>query len=123
MLEELGTVTGMYRYPIKSMLGEKIERSWGDDRGVIGDRAFAVVDCASGKIASAKNPRLWKDLLFCGARYVQAPCAGSPLPPRTDPSADRRRPIERRQLHEPEAVGVPWPFGGTTTTSSSFVVV
>ncbi|MDG4771823.1 hypothetical protein [Solwaraspora sp. WMMD792] len=34
-----------------------------DEAGIAGDRAFAVLDCATGKVASAKNPRLWRDML------------------------------------------------------------
>ncbi|WP_236051810.1 MOSC domain-containing protein [Nonomuraea cypriaca] len=51
------------RYPVKSMLGEEIAESGVTERGLAGDRARAVLDVATGKIASAKNPRLWRGLL------------------------------------------------------------
>ncbi|MGN9838636.1 MOSC domain-containing protein [Nonomuraea sp. H19] len=57
------------RYPVKSMLGEEVAESEVTERGLAGDRARAVLDVATGKIASAKNPRLWRDLLTVdGAR-------------------------------------------------------
>lgn len=80
MSEHIGTVTSIFRYPVKSMLGEGVESSWADDRGLYGDRALAVVDCETGKIASAKNPRLWKRLLACRAHYEQIPKVSEPLP-------------------------------------------
>ena len=46
------------RYPVKSMLGEELTESEVTERGLAGDRARAVLDVATGKIASAKNPRL-----------------------------------------------------------------
>ena len=49
--------------------------------GFAGDRAYAVVDAATGKVGSAKHPRLWGALLQCEARYVATPRAGAPLPP------------------------------------------
>ncbi|MEV0378964.1 MOSC domain-containing protein [Nonomuraea sp. NPDC050643] len=51
------------RYPVKSMLGEEVAESEVTERGLAGDRARAVLDVATGKIASAKNPRLWRGLL------------------------------------------------------------
>jgi hypothetical protein len=75
------TVAGMWRYPVKSMRGERIEASDVADTGFRGDRAYAVVDLATGKVGSAKHPRRWGALLECEARYVAPPVAGAPLPP------------------------------------------
>jgi uncharacterized protein len=62
-------VETLRRYPVKSMLGEEVAKSEVTERGLAGDRARAVLDVTTGKIASAKNPRLWRDLLtFEGAR-------------------------------------------------------
>jgi uncharacterized protein YcbX len=52
-----------------------------DARGVFGDRAHAVLDVSTGRIASAKHPRLWATLLRCRATYVEPPCAEAQLPP------------------------------------------
>lgn len=56
-------VERMRRYPVKSMLGEDVSAALVTERGLEGDRARAVLDVATGKIASAKSPRLWRDLL------------------------------------------------------------
>jgi uncharacterized protein YcbX len=62
-------VETLRRYPVKSMLGEEVVRSEVTERGLAGDRARAVLDVTTGKIASAKNPRLWRGLLAIeGAR-------------------------------------------------------
>ena len=53
----------LWRYPVKSMLGEQIDLAHVEPAGVRGDRAFAVVDEETRKIASAKQPRLWRALL------------------------------------------------------------
>ncbi|HTJ28785.1 MAG TPA: MOSC N-terminal beta barrel domain-containing protein [Candidatus Limnocylindria bacterium] len=66
-------VVGLWRYPVKSMGGESCTSTGVDERGLLGDRAYALVDTESGKIASAKNPRLWGRLLTCAARYAEPP--------------------------------------------------
>ncbi|MFC0040251.1 MOSC domain-containing protein [Actinomadura rayongensis] len=59
----MGSVVAVRRYPVKSMLGEDVEAVPVGASGLAGDRAFALVDVASGRVASAKNPRLWRSLL------------------------------------------------------------
>lgn len=81
MAEQVGTVDSLHRYPVKSMLGEDVKASWADERGLLGDRAFAIVDAVTGKVASAKNPRLWKRLLECRATYAEEPKSDRLLPP------------------------------------------
>ncbi|MFI6602093.1 MOSC domain-containing protein [Nonomuraea sp. NPDC050536] len=56
-------IQALRRYPVKSMLGHDVTESEVTARGLAGDRARAVLDLETGKIASAKNPRLWRDLL------------------------------------------------------------
>jgi len=55
--EALGSVVSLCRYPVKSMLGEELNAAEVGDRGLLGDRAYAVLDRTDGKVASAKNPR------------------------------------------------------------------
>ncbi|MDA0637059.1 MOSC domain-containing protein, partial [Nonomuraea sp. MCN248] len=59
-------VKRIYRYPVKSMPGEEVTGVRVTERGLEGDRVRAVLDVETGKIASAKNPRLWRDLLTLG---------------------------------------------------------
>ena len=63
----LGTVAVLRRYPVKSMLGEDLRASDVTWRGLTGDRALAVVHRGTGKVASAKNPRLWRGMLKLSA--------------------------------------------------------
>ncbi|WBO61779.1 MOSC domain-containing protein [Streptomyces camelliae] len=51
------------RYPVKSLLGEEIPRAEVTERGLAGDRALALLDLATGKVASAKYPSRWRKLL------------------------------------------------------------
>ena len=66
-------VTELWRYPVKSMRGERVEASDVGATGLRGDRAYAVVDVETGKVGSAKHPRLWADLLRCSARFAVEP--------------------------------------------------
>jgi hypothetical protein len=76
-----GTIVGLNRYPVKSMLGEAPSEVDVTTRGVLGDRAYAVLDQSTGKVASAKNPAKWGRLLEVRAGYVDAVSAGQELPP------------------------------------------
>ena len=60
---EVGRIDALWRYPVKSMAGERRDAVTVTDRGLRGDRAYAVVDRADGKVATAKNPRKWPRLL------------------------------------------------------------
>lgn len=77
----LGTLGALWRYPVKSMLGEPVRQSPVDERGLLGDRGHALLDCETGFIASAKHPRKWSRLLQCRAAYVHEPRVGEALPP------------------------------------------
>ncbi len=79
-IDQTGAVTGIWRYPIKSMRGEELSLARVSERGVFGDRAYALVDDESGKIISAKNPRKWGDLFALGAQFASAPDDASVLP-------------------------------------------
>jgi uncharacterized protein YcbX len=63
----LGTVAALRRYPVKSMLGEDVDAGDVTFTGLAGDRRLAVISRTTGKIASAKLPRLWRDLLTMSA--------------------------------------------------------
>jgi MOSC domain-containing protein len=60
-----GSVVTLWRYPVKSMMGEELNSSAVTDRGLLGDRAYPLVDGTDGKVATAKNPRKWP-ILFEG---------------------------------------------------------
>jgi uncharacterized protein len=79
--EPVGTVRALWRFPVKSMLGEEVEAADLNEGGIVGDRAYAVRDRETGKVASAKHPKLWPDMLACRAAFVEPPRAGDELPP------------------------------------------
>ncbi|PYQ34216.1 MAG: MOSC domain-containing protein [Acidobacteria bacterium] len=68
-----GSIRSLWRYPVKSMLGEEIDRSAVTERGFVGDRAYALVDASDGKVASAKNPRKWPRMYECRAELDETP--------------------------------------------------
>jgi hypothetical protein len=71
----------LWRYPVKSMMGEELNTSFASARGLLGDRAYALLDKETGKIASAKNPKKWPNLFEFRAAYVEPPAEDRKLPP------------------------------------------
>ena len=63
----VGRVTALWRYPVKSMLGERCDSIKIGPVGVAGDRQFALIDDETGRVATAKHPRRWSALLQCAA--------------------------------------------------------
>lgn len=67
-----GSVQALHRYPVKSMAGESLTSATVlDDHGLQGDRAFALVDAGTGRVASAKHPKRWSRLLEHRARFFE----------------------------------------------------
>src|SRR6266404_3550906 len=78
---ELGSVVSLWRYPVKSMMGEELNATEVTERGLLGDRAYALVDSSDGKVASAKNPRKWPRLFDFRSALTDAPRTGVKAPP------------------------------------------
>jgi uncharacterized protein len=76
-----GSVVALWRYPVKSMMGEELNSSEVTDHGLLGDRQFAVVDRATGKVGGAKNPRKWGNFFDFRAGYAEAPKPGARISP------------------------------------------
>ena len=75
-----GTVVSLWRYPVKSMMGEELNSV--TERGLIGDRTYAIVDKQTGKAASAKNPRKWGKLFDFCSMLIDSPNGGvNGIPP------------------------------------------
>ena len=87
-----GTVAVLRRYPVKSMLGENLPASDVTPRGLDGDRVLGLVHRETGKVASAKNPRLWRGLLKLHAALfgpaVKITFPGGTVMADTDPGID-----------------------------------
>jgi uncharacterized protein YcbX len=77
---EVGSIVALWRYPVKSMMGEELNAAEVTRRGLVGDRRFAVIDASTGKVAGAKNPRKWGNFFDFRAAYVEPPKRGSKLP-------------------------------------------
>jgi uncharacterized protein YcbX len=56
--EPVGTIQALWRFPVKSMLGEELDAADLGEGGIVGDRAYAIRDRETGKVASAKHPKL-----------------------------------------------------------------
>jgi uncharacterized protein YcbX len=63
------------------MLGEELEAADLGEGGIVGDRAYAIVDKETGKVASAKHSKVWPDLLKCRAAFAAPPRPGDEIPP------------------------------------------
>jgi uncharacterized protein len=77
---QVGSVAALWRYPVKSMMGEELNACEVTDRGLLGDRRFAVVDRATGKVGGAKNPRKWGNFFAFRAAYAEPPRTGARIP-------------------------------------------
>ena len=77
----LGSIVSLWRYPVKSMMGEELNGAEVTKRGLMGDRAYALLDSSDGKVVSAKNPRKWPQLFNFRAEMVNVPRTGMRMPP------------------------------------------
>ena len=66
----IGTVASLHRFPVKSMQGDAPSSVEVDENGIVGDRTWALRDTETGKLISAKRPRLWRAMLDCSATGV-----------------------------------------------------
>jgi uncharacterized protein len=78
---ELGAVVSLWRYPVKSMLGEEVHTAQVRDHGLLGDRAYALLDRTDGKVATAKNPRKWPNLFAYRATLMESSGSRGEVPP------------------------------------------
>jgi uncharacterized protein len=80
MSEAVGAVAALWRFPVKSMPGERLDTAEVAEGGVVGDRAYALLEVETGKVVSAKNPKLGPTMLGCRAEFVESPRAGDEPP-------------------------------------------
>ncbi|GAA6190049.1 MOSC domain-containing protein [Litorivita sp. NS0012-18] len=79
MTQATGQITQIWRFPIQSMGGERVAQAEITTAGLVGDRALALLDVETGKVASAKSVRLFPDLMACHARFEKEPARGEVL--------------------------------------------
>ncbi|SRR6266851_1918352 len=75
------TISSLWRYPVKSMAGEELNSVDVTASGLRGDRAYALVDTANGKVGSAKSVKRFGELLKYQAQFVTQPGSDSVVPP------------------------------------------
>ena len=69
----VGTITQLWRYPVKSMGGEELTETAVDKRSFHADRLWAVRDLELGVVTTARRLPL---LLGCSARFLAEPPPG-----------------------------------------------
>lgn len=78
--ENAGMISAVWRYPVKSMMGEVVLSTQISEKGIVGDRVYALMDTETGKVVSAKNPKLWPDMFSFRSRYSQPPSPSTAVP-------------------------------------------
>jgi uncharacterized protein YcbX len=74
------TVSTLWRYPVKSMMGEELNGAHITTNGVLGDRSYALIDTETNKVVSAKNPKKWPNIFSFRAAYSTPPELNAPQP-------------------------------------------
>ncbi len=54
-MQVIGTVKEIWRYPVKSMAGERLQRANVGALGIYGDRGWAIRDEKAGEIRNARK--------------------------------------------------------------------
>jgi uncharacterized protein YcbX len=73
-------IEGLWRHPVKSLQGEPVGSALVAASGVVGDRAWAVRDVASGAVLSAKRePRLLLAAAVAAGEGVEVAIPGHPV--------------------------------------------
>ena len=93
---QIGTVAQLWRYPVSSVGGERLEHAELSETGVGGDRRWCLVDTSSGEVAAPERRRRWRSStlllarnpdrleLQAGGRYEGFMLPGAALHPRWD---------------------------------------
>lgn len=76
----VGSIQSIWQYPVKSMNGMKLDRAGITTGGILGDRAYALLDRSNHKVASAKFPKKWGKLLELNAEFVNQPEGADQFP-------------------------------------------
>ena len=111
-MQVIGTVKEIWRYPVKSMAGQRLQRANVGALGIHGDRGWAIRDEKAGEI---RNARKLPALLHCTAVYLREP-SPSDVPPAqiTMPNGTTfRSDSAEANLHLSELLGRPvsiWPI-------------
>jgi uncharacterized protein YcbX len=83
-------VSSLRRYPVKSMSGEELASIETTSSGFRGDRAYALIDTATGTVGSAKGVKRFGALLKWHATFLNEPTGDGVVPPVRITSPDGR---------------------------------
>ena len=73
----VGRIAEIWRYPVQSMRGERLEQTALSGDGVPGDREYGVVDPGMGEVVSAaQGKKKWRGLVTLSARLLEGPATG-----------------------------------------------
>jgi uncharacterized protein YcbX len=86
----VGRVSSLHRYPVKSMAGEDLPSAEVTPTGLLGDRAYALIDRETGRVVSAKRPRRWTGILDYRASFTEPPKVNRAVPVKHHDRADQR---------------------------------
>lgn len=88
---KIGEVAGLWRYPVRSLRGEALQRLPIGLDGVVGDRAYGIADPEIGElVSSSQGKRRWRGLVTLSARFETEPAEDAPPPPAVMETADGR---------------------------------
>lgn len=78
---DVGSVAELWRFPVKSMAGERLDEAEFTERGLLGDRGYGLIDAETGKVVSGKSTKLFPGILNCQATFLDPPRPNQELPP------------------------------------------
>lgn len=105
------TISSLWRYPVKSMAGEELNTVDVTTSGLRGDRAYALVDTANGKVGSAKSVKRFGELLKYQVQFVTQPESDGIVP--LSGSHCRTAPISTASSRKPKQF---WPQPSARTS-------
>lgn len=79
-IDVIGSVLELWRYPVSSIGGERIAAGQVDERGLLGDRQFALIDAENGFAAAPEMDKRWRKALHLNASYTGAGTATISFP-------------------------------------------
>jgi len=66
----VGRIGSLWRYPVKSTLGEQLDSVEVGPAGVDSDRRFGIIEPRTGVVATAKRPKRWQRLLLLRSELI-----------------------------------------------------
>src|SRR5689334_21567685 len=66
----VGLVEELWRYPVSSVGGERLDTVELSARGVPGDRTWCLIDSTSGKPVTPESDQRWRPALFLQSRLI-----------------------------------------------------